>query len=94
VAVGGERFLAPASDGVWHRLVVDFAASNRGKGDYTVFLDGALIDARSAVSLIAPEGATGTVELGLFREGQRLEGASGLRVAGAGIGESSPSSLP
>jgi hypothetical protein len=75
-AMGGERFLAPLADGKLHRVVVDFKASSDGDGFYLVLLDGEPVDARAWVRLIEPGSSSASIEAGLFRDGERVEGAS------------------
>jgi hypothetical protein len=93
-AMGGERFLAPLSADAWHELAIHFTASSEASGFYEVFLDGVPIDARSGVSLIAPEGASTQIEAGLFREGERVPGTSDVRFGGAKLTETSEPDLP
>lgn len=71
-AMGGERFLAPLAEGVWHQLVILFEASSDGDGLYLLLLDGEPIDVRAWVSLIDPEGDSTLLDLGLFREGEHV----------------------
>lgn len=71
-AMGGERFLAPLAEGVWHEAVVYFKASSAGDGFYLLMLDGQPIDARAWISLIEPESSYALIEVGLFREGERV----------------------
>lgn len=69
-ATGGERFLAALSGA--HLLEVYFQASGGADGFYLAFLDGEAIDAGAGVSLIGADAERGTVEVGLFREGEFL----------------------
>lgn len=62
-AAGGERFLAPLSDGL-HGLTVYFVASGEEDGLYLVSLDGLSVDTRAWVSLLPASGAA-WVEAGL-----------------------------
>jgi len=54
-AMGGERFLAPLSEGE-HELSVEFVASSEEDGLYRVALDGQTVDWRAWVSLLPPGG--------------------------------------
>jgi hypothetical protein len=63
-AMGGDRFLAPVAEGVWHQAIVRLKASSREEGFYEVYLDGQPIDARSGVSPIAPGSSYAQVEVG------------------------------
>jgi hypothetical protein len=76
-AMGGERFLAPVAEGIWHEATVYLRASSKGDGFYLLLLDGEPIDARAWVSLIDPGESAARIEVGLFREGERVVGASG-----------------
>src|SRR5204863_10066355 len=75
-AMGGERFLAPVEEGVWHEAVICFQASGDGDGFYLLLLDGQPIDARAWVSLIEPGSGDAQLEAGLFREGNPVAGAT------------------
>lgn len=77
-AMGGERFLAPVAEGVWHEAVVYFKASSEEAGFYLLMLDGQPIDARAWVSLIDPESSYAQIEVGLFREGERVIGPADI----------------
>jgi hypothetical protein len=92
-AMGGDRFLAPAAEGVWHDVVIHFRASSQGAGFYEVFLDGQPIDARSGVSLIAP-GSYAQIELGLFRNGDLVQGTSEIRLDAVKLGDTLESVMP
>lgn len=85
-AVGDDRFLAPVSEREWHDVIVHFEASSLGTGYYEVFLDGEPVDARSGVSLIAPGSSSAQVELGLFRDGERVQGTSEILFDAAKLG--------
>lgn len=71
-AMGGERFLALVAEGVWHEAVVYFQASAADDGFYLLTLDGRPIDARALVGLIDPESSYARIEVGLFRDGERV----------------------
>jgi hypothetical protein len=93
-AAGGDRFLAPVSEGEWHDVVVHFRASSGVDGFYAVYIDGALADARQGVSLIAPGSALTQIDVGLFRDEQRLQGTSEIRLDAVRLGDTLESVLP
>jgi hypothetical protein len=71
-AMGGERFLAPVAEGAWHEAIVYFQASSEDDGFYLLTLDGQAIDARAWISLIDSESGSARIEVGLFRDGERV----------------------
>jgi hypothetical protein len=85
-AVNGDRFLGDATERTWHDVVIHFKASNQGAGSYEVYLDGQLVDARSEVSLIAPGSDFAQIEVGLFRDGDLVQGTSEIRIDAARFG--------
>jgi hypothetical protein len=93
-AMGGERFLAPLEDGVWHEAALAFKASNDGEGFYVLLLDGQPVDARAWVSLIEPESSAAQIEVGLFREGERLVDAPDVAFGPTRLGDSLESVIP
>jgi hypothetical protein len=93
-AVGGERFLAPVAEGVWHEAALCFEASSEGDGFYLLLLDGQPIDARAWVSLIASDSDSAQVEVGLFREGEPVVDASDVFFGPATFGETLESVIP
>jgi hypothetical protein len=93
-AMGGERFVAPVTEGVWHEVVLCFQASSEDDGLYLLLLDGEPIDTRAWVSLIDSAGEYGVLEAGLFREGERVEGAPEIYFGSARLGESLESVIP
>lgn len=93
-AVGGDRFLAAVPERVWHDVAIRFKASSQGEGFYEVYLDGQLVDARDAVSLIAPGSSYAQIEVGLFRDGDRVQGDSELNLDAAKLGDTLESVLP
>jgi len=93
-AVGGDRFLGPVEEGVWHDVFVPFEASGQDAGFYEVYLDGQLVDARSGVSLIASGSDHAQIEVGLFRDGGPVEGTSEIRIDEARLSESLEPALP
>jgi hypothetical protein len=93
-AVGGDRFLAPVSERAWHDVVVQFKASSQGLGSYALYLDGELVDSRDGVSLIAPGSDHAQIEVGLFRDGERVQGTSEIRLDAAKLGETLESVQP
>jgi hypothetical protein len=93
-AMDGERFLAPVTEGVWHEAVLYFQASADDEGLYLLLLDGEPIDTRAWVSLIDSAGGSGWLEAGLFREGDRVDGASELLFGPARLGETLESVIP
>ncbi len=92
-AMGGERFLAPIEEGVWHQAVLCFSASSEGDGFYLLLLDGQPIDSRAWVSLV-PESGNARIEVGLFREGEGVPGAPDIFFGPTQIGETLESVLP
>jgi hypothetical protein len=93
-AMGGERFLAPLEEGVWHRAVVSFQASSEGEGFYVLLLDDRPVDVRAGISLIDPESDSAEVETGLFRDGERVAGSPDVLVGPARLGETLESVIP
>jgi hypothetical protein len=93
-AVGGDRFLAPVSERAWHDVVVQFKASSQGLGSYALYLDRELVDSRDGVSLIAPGSDHSQIEVGLFRDGERVQGTSEIRLDAAKLGETLESVQP
>jgi hypothetical protein len=93
-AMGGERFLAPVTEGVWHEVVLYFQASSEGDGLYLLLFDGEPVDTRAWVSLIDSAGGYGLLEAGLFREGERVDGAPEIYFGPARLGESLESVIP
>lgn len=85
-AVGGDRFLAPAEEQIWHDVIVHFRASSLDAGFYAVYLDGELVDARDTVSVIAPGSSYAQIEVGLFRDGAQVPGTSEIRIDAARLG--------
>lgn len=92
-AVSGDRFLGDATEKAWHDVVIHFVASNQGAGSYEVYLDGQLVDARSEVSLIAPGSDFAQIEVGLFRDGDLVQGTSEIRIDAARFGDTLESVL-
>jgi hypothetical protein len=93
-AIDGERFLAPVVDGMWHELVLYFQASSEEDGFYLAFLDGEPIDVGAGISLIDAESGCAQVEVGLFRSGAPVTGASDVFFASTQVGESLESVIP
>ncbi len=93
-AVGGDRFLAPVPEQEWHDAIVHFRASSQGAGFYAVYLDGELVDAREAVSMIAPGSSYAQIEVGLYRSGAQVPGTSELRIDAAKLGPTLESVQP
>jgi hypothetical protein len=93
-AMGGERFLAPIVEGVWHEAVLCFKASNEGDGFYLLLLDGQPIDARAWVSLIDSDSASTQLEAGLFREGEPVLGSPDIFFGPTRLGETLESVIP
>ncbi len=85
-AVGGDRFLAPVPEREWHDAIVHFRASSQGVGFYAVYLDGELVDARDAVSMIVPGSSYAQIEVGLYRSGGEVPGTSEIRIDAAKLG--------
>lgn len=93
-AMDGERFLTPVSEGAWHEVVLYFQASSEDDGLYLLMLDGAPIDTRAWVSLIDSAGGYGLLEAGLFREGERVDGAPEIYFGPARLSETLESVIP
>lgn len=93
-AMGGERFLAPVAESVWHRAVLCFKASSEGDGFYLLLLDGQPIDARAWVSLIDADSASAQLEAGLFREGEEVLGSPEIFFGPTRLGETLESVIP
>jgi Polysaccharide lyase len=93
-AMGGYRFLAPASESAWHDVVIHCVASSLGHGFYEVYLDGEPIDARAGADIIAPGSDYAQIEVGLFRDGDLLPGTSEIRLDAAKLGDTLDSVLP
>ena len=71
-AMGGERFIVPVEEGAWHEAAIHFHASSEDDGFYLLTLDGEPVDARAWVSLIDPGSSNAQLEVGLFRDGERV----------------------
>jgi hypothetical protein len=93
-AMGGERFLAPVAEGVWHEAVFCFRASSEDDGFYLLILDGQPVDARAWVSLIAPGSSSASVETGLFRDGERVLGSPDILFGPSTLGETLEPAIP
>jgi hypothetical protein len=89
-AMGGERFLAPVEDLVEHELSVDFRASSEGEGFYLICLDGRPIDVAAGVDLIDPGADDALLEVGLFRDGEAVQGSPEIRFEAVELGEPQP----
>ncbi|MGH2937434.1 MAG: heparin lyase I family protein, partial [Solirubrobacterales bacterium] len=85
-AMGHSRFLAPISSRRWHRVELNFRASNHRAGFYRLFLDGRLIDQRHGVSMIPPGRQRAYIKLGLYRDGLDLDRISSTLVDSVRIG--------
>lgn len=85
---GGERFLAPVSEGQWHDVVIHFIASAKGTGSYETYLDGTKIDSAANVSMIVPGKKTGYIKNGIYRNGETVPGTSEIRLDNAKLGSS------
>ena len=93
-AMGGDRFLAPVPEQVWHDVVIHFKASSVGAGFYEVYLDGALIDSRNGVSMIVPGAPYAYIKDGLYRNGEEIPGISEIRLDAAKLGDTMESVQP
>lgn len=93
-AMNGELFLAPVSEGAWHEVVLYFQASSEDNGLYLLLLDGAPIDTRAWVSLIDSAGGYGLLEAGLFRDGERVDGAPEIYFGPARLSETLEPVIP
>jgi hypothetical protein len=85
-AMGRSRFLAPVAARRWHRVELNFRASNHGAGFYRLFLDGRLIDQRNGVSMIPRNRQRAYIKLGLYRDGLDLDRPSVTLVDSVSIG--------
>lgn len=93
-AMGGDRFLAPVPERIWHDVVIRFKASSVGAGFYEVHLDGVLLDSRSGVSMIVPGAPYAYIKDGLYRNGEEIPGTSEIRLDAAKLGDSMASVMP
>jgi polysaccharide lyase-like protein len=93
-AMGGDRFLAPAPEQVWHDVAIHFRASSVGAGFYEVYLDGALVDSRGGVSMIVPGAPYAYIKDGLYRNGTEIPGTSEIRLDAAKLGDTMASVRP
>jgi hypothetical protein len=93
-AMGGERFLAPLAEGVPHEAVLCFKASSGADGFYLLLLDGQPVDARAWVSLIDSGSSAAQIDVGLFRDGEPVAGASDVLVGPTRLGDTLESVLP
>jgi len=84
-AAGGDRFLAPLSEGTWHEVEIDFRASAEGAGFYAVYLDDEMVDVRGSVSVIPDGGGAARIGIGLLRDPSRVQGTSELRLGPASL---------
>lgn len=87
-AMDGDRFLAPVSEQAWHDVVIHFRASANGSGFYELYLDGALIDSRQGVSMIAGGADYAYIKNGLYRNGDEIPGTSELHLDAARLATS------
>ncbi|MBK5218736.1 MAG: heparin lyase I family protein [Thermoleophilia bacterium] len=86
--MGGDRFLAPIAEHEWHDVVIHFEVSRVGAGSYELYLDGALIDARSQTSMLVSGATYGYIKDGLYRNGGKIPGTSEIRLDAARLGTS------
>lgn len=93
-AMGGERFLAPVAEGVWHQAVLCFKASSEDYGFYLLLLDGQPIDTRAWLSLIDSDSGSVRLEAGLFREGEPDFGSPDIFFGPTQLGETLESVIP
>ncbi|HEX6687678.1 MAG TPA: hypothetical protein VF085_03310 [Solirubrobacterales bacterium] len=93
-AMGGERFLAPVAEGVWHEALLCFKASNEDGGFYLLLLDGWPIDARPWVGPIDSGSRPTRLTAGLFRAGKRVSGSPGILFGPAELSETMESVIP
>ena len=89
--MGGDRFLAATAEQEWHDVVIHFEASSTGDGFYELYLDGNLIDSRSAASMIVPGSSNAYIKDGLYRNGGAIPGTSEIYFDAARLGTSSAS---
>jgi hypothetical protein len=93
-AMDGDRFLAPVAEHQWHDVQIHFKASSVGAGFYEIFVDGQLVDARNAVSMIVPGASYAYIKNGLYRNGEEIPGTSELRLDAAKLGDTLESVRP
>jgi hypothetical protein len=93
-AMGGDRFLAPVPEQVWHDVVIHFKASSVDAGFYELYLDGVQIDSRSGVSMIVPGASHAYIKDGLYRNGEEIPGTSEIRLDAAKLGDTFESVQP
>lgn len=93
-AMGGERFLAPLEDGVWHQVAVAFRASGEDDGFYVLLLDGEPIDARAPAGLLDGDGDETLLEAALYRDGVPASDPADVLIGPARLGDSLESVLP
>jgi hypothetical protein len=93
-SAGGNRFLAPLSEGTWYDVAIHFRASERGAGFYETFLDGQLVDSRQNTSMINPGRHSAYIKDGLYRNGAAIPGTSEIRLDNAKLGTSLASVSP
>lgn len=84
---GGERFLAPVSEGQWHDIVIHFVASEAGKGSYETFLDGIKVDSAPGINMIVPGTKSAYIKNGLYRNNETVTGTSELLIDNARLGK-------
>jgi hypothetical protein len=61
-AMGGERFLAPLTEGIAHQATLYLQASSEDDGFYLLTVDGQPVDARAWVSLIDSGSSSALIE--------------------------------
>ena len=93
-AMGGERFLTPLSEGAWHRVTIYLQASSSDDGFYLLTLDGEPTDARAWVSLTDTESGSAQLEVGLFRNGERVSDPTDVFFGPAMLGDGLESVQP
>jgi len=93
-AMNGDRFLAPAAERQWHDVLIHFKVSGADAGFYEIYLDGALVDARSGVSIIPPDASSVYIKNGIYRDGDSSPGTSELRIDAAKLGPSASAVAP
>jgi hypothetical protein len=81
-----DRFLAPVEPRRWHRVMFHFRASSHRAGFFRLFFDGRAIDERRHVSLIEPGEQHAYLKVGLYRNGDELNGESVALVDSVKLG--------
>ena len=84
--MGGNQFLAPLTEKVWHDILVHFKVTTDKTGFYEIYLDGRLVDSRSDISVLRPGAENAYIKTGLYRNGGEIPGLSEIRIDSAKLG--------